>query len=204
MFSGRAAQLRAVQEALVQTRAGRPKNFMLTGERGIGKTSLLQYFKWIAQGHIDIDGEKMNFLVIDLDIDASTTVLGLVRRVNLALTRMLSKSEPARSFLSTGWDFLRRVQAFGLSVRDGQETDAEILHDEFAHSLAKTCDRVSAADAASVFGARYDGLILLIDEADNAPKSLRLGAFLKLLIERVQRHGCERLMIGLSRNANVT
>jgi hypothetical protein len=53
-------------------------------------------------------------------------------------------------------------------------------------------------DASSVFGARYDGIVLLIDEADNAPKSLRLGAFLKLLTERVQRHGCEHLMIGLA------
>lgn len=45
MFVGRLPQVEALEEALLQTRTGRPKNFMITGERGIGKTSLLQYFK---------------------------------------------------------------------------------------------------------------------------------------------------------------
>lgn len=47
MFAGRLGQVLALEEALKQTRAGRPKSFMVTGERGIGKTSLLQYFKWV-------------------------------------------------------------------------------------------------------------------------------------------------------------
>ncbi|PYJ64464.1 MAG: ATP-binding protein [Verrucomicrobia bacterium] len=199
MFAGRLSQLRALEEALLQTRAGQPKSFMLTGERGIGKTSLLQYFKWIAQGHIDIARDRVNFLVVELDLDASSTDLGLIRRVNLALDRELTKTEPARSFLSTGWEFLQRIEAFGVGLRDGKQiADAETLHDEFAHSLAKTCNRISQADATSVFGAQYDGLILLIDEADNAPRALRIGSFLKLLTERVQRHGCEHLMVGLA------
>ena len=54
MFVGRLPQLLALEEARLQTRAGRPKIFMLTGERGIGKSSLLRYFKWVAQGHIAI------------------------------------------------------------------------------------------------------------------------------------------------------
>jgi hypothetical protein len=200
MFVGRLAQLEALEEALLQTRAGRPKGFMLTGERGIGKTSLLQYFKWVAQGHIGIgDGDKVNFLVVELDLDASSTDLGLIRRVQLGLSRELSKTEPARSFLSKGWEFLSRVEAFGVSLRESdRQLDPESLHDEFAHSLAVTASRIAEADASSVFGAKYDGMILLLDEADNAPKSLRLGAFLKLLVERVQRHGCERLMVGLA------
>jgi hypothetical protein len=191
MFVGRLSQVDALEEALLQTRAGRPKGFMLTGERGIGKTSLLQYFKWLAQGHISIrDDEKVNFLVVELDLDANSTDLGLIRRVELGIKRELSKSEPARSFLSNGWEFLKRLEAFGVSLRDGERaTDPETLHDEFAHSLAVTASRIAEADAASVFGAKYDGVLLLIDEADNSPKALRLGAFLKLLAERVQRHG---------------
>jgi len=199
MFAGRLGQVIALEEALQQTRAGRPKSFMVTGERGIGKTSLLQYFKWVAQGHILIRDERLKFLVVELDIDATSTDLGLIRRVDLALRRNLAETEPGRSFLSAGWEFLQRLEAFGVSLRDKEKfADAETLHDEFAHSLATTANRIVQTDASSVFGARYDGLILLIDEADNAPKALRLGAFLKLLTERVQRYGCERFMIGLA------
>lgn len=200
MFVGRLPQLEALEDALLQTRAGRPKGFMLTGERGIGKTSLLQYFKWVAQGHIGIgNGDKVNFLVVQVDLDSSSTDLGLINRVQLGLSRELSKTEPARSFLAKGWEFLSRIEAYGVALRGNERRlDPESLHDEFAHSLAVTTSRIVEADASSIFGAKYDGVILLIDEADNAPKSLRLGAFLKLLMERVQRHGCERLMVGLA------
>jgi len=200
MFAGRLSQVDALETALHQTRAGRPKSFMLTGERGIGKTSLLHYFKDVAQGRIKIEGaESVNFLVLELDIEDSTTTLGLIRRVNLALTRELARSEPARSFLATGWDFIRRIEAAGVSLRDKEEAaDPEILQDEFAHSLAETANRITHIDASGMFGARYDGVILLLDEADNAPKQLKLGALLKLLDERVRRHGCDDLMIGLA------
>jgi hypothetical protein len=199
MFVGRLPQVAAFEAALLQTRAGRSKSFMITGERGIGKTSLLQYFKWVAQGHIAIEGEKMTFLVLELDVDASTTDLGLIRRAELGLKRELAKTEPARSFLASGWGFLKRIEAFGVSVRDDERaSDPETLHDEFAHSLAMTANRIAQSDAPSVFGAIYDGVILLIDEADNAPKGLRLGSFLKLLTERIQRHGCQQFMVGLA------
>lgn len=199
MFVGRLAQVTALETALLQTRAGRSKSFMITGERGIGKTSLLQYFKWVAQGHIPVDNENMTFLVLELDRDASTSDVGLIRRVELALKRELAKTEPARSFLATGWDFVKRIEAFGVSMRDAEKaSDSETLHDEFAHSLAMTANRITQSDAASLFGAKYDGVILLIDEADNAPKSLRLGSFLKLLAERIQRHGCQQFTIGLA------
>ncbi|MGA6829080.1 AAA family ATPase [Nitrospira sp. NS4] len=200
MFAGRLAQVDALEEALLQTRAGNPKNFMVTGERGIGKTSLLQYFKWVAQGHIPTgSGDTVNFLVVELDLDSSSTDVGLIRRVELGFNRELAKTERARSFLSQGWEFLKRIEAFGMSLREGEQiTDPEVLHDEFAHSLALTTSRICEADAETMFKAKYDGVILLIDEADNAPKSMRLGAFLKLLTERVQREGCNRLMVGLA------
>lgn len=199
MFVGRLPQLVALEQALLQTRAGLPKSFMLTGERGIGKTSLLEYFKFVAQGRISLGDEKVNFLVIDLDIDTNTTDVGLIRRVELGLKRSLDKTERARSFFSQSWAFLQRVEAFGVKVRvSDEETDPETLHDEFAHSLATTTTRICQSDAAMEFGAKYDGVILLIDEADNAPKHLRLGALLKLLTERLNRHGCHHVMIGLA------
>ncbi|MDH5669930.1 MAG: ATP-binding protein [Nitrospira sp.] len=201
MFAGRLHQVDALEQSLMQTRAGRPKNFMLTGERGIGKTSLLQYFKWVAEGRIPIGGgtDKVNFLVVDLDIDSSTTDLGLIRRVELGLQRKFSEAERARSYIKICWEFLQRVEACGVSLNSKDTPiDPETLYDQFAYSLANTTSRLTDPDATSIFGAKYDGVLILIDEADNAPKSLRLGSFLKLLSERVGRAGCDHLMIGLA------
>jgi hypothetical protein len=200
MFVGRTAQLDALEDALVQTKSGSPRGFMLTGERGIGKTSLLSYLKFLAQGSFESSkGDKFKFLIIDLDLDRNSTDVGLIRRIEIALRRALAKTEVARTFLSKGWEFLQRIEAFGVKVHDSPRTsDREILHDEFAYSFATTVNRITQADAASAFGAVYDGVLILIDEADNAPSTLALGSFVKLLSERLQRHECTKFMIGLA------
>lgn len=199
MFVGRLNQLEALETALLQTRAGQPKSFMITGERGIGKTSLLQYFKFVARGDLELENEKMNFLVIEIDLDNSTTDIGLIMRVQMALDRELGKSEQARTILSSCWEFVKNIEAFGVKLRDSEQPiNPETIHDQFAYSLADTTNRITQSDANSIFGNRYDGVVLLIDEADNAPATLALGAFLKLLTERLQRHGCNKFMIGLA------
>ena len=173
MFVGRLNQLDDLENALLQTRAGQPKSFMITGERGIGKTSLLQYFKYVARGDIKLEEEKMNFLVIEIDLNGSTTDIGLITRVQIALDRELGKTENARTALSSCWDFVKRIEAFGMKLRgsDPQFTP-EAIHDQFAYSLATTTNRITQSDANSIFGNRYDGVVLLIDEADNAPATL--------------------------------
>ena len=68
MFVGLAAEIAAIDEALNQTRAGFPKSFMITGERGIGKTSLLLYLKALATNAIDRPDDPFDFLVLETDI----------------------------------------------------------------------------------------------------------------------------------------
>jgi ABC-type methionine transport system ATPase subunit len=85
MFVGRIKEIESLESALIQTKACQPVNFMLIGERGIGKTSLLNILRYVAQGEIEVDGEKLNFLVIDTDIDQNTTQIGLIKKIELAL-----------------------------------------------------------------------------------------------------------------------
>jgi len=101
MFSGRFEQITALENALFQTRGNSSFHFMLTGERGIGKSSLLQYLKYIAEGDIPIDDIKFNFLVVETDIEPITTKYSLVKKIETALQRKLSKSEPEKNFLKT-------------------------------------------------------------------------------------------------------
>ena len=198
MFVGRVTELDKLEAALLQTRSGQPTNFMLTGERGIGKTSLLDYLKDVAAGSIENDSEKSSFLVIETDVDKKTTALGLVRKIELGLRRELGKSEKARKWLSGAWQFLQRAEAAGISLREKRESDADLVVEEFAYSLAETVNRVTSAPSDDTFTAKYDGLLLLIDEADNASADLGLGSFTKLLLERLQRQNCERVMVGLA------
>jgi AAA ATPase domain len=198
MFVGRTNELDKLEAGLLQTKAGQSLSFMLTGERGIGKTSLLEYLRAVATGGIDINSEYVSFLVVETDIDQRTTQTTLVRKIELGLRTELEKTEKARLFLKGAWNFLQRVEAGGFSLKEHQKSDAEVLVEEFAYSLAETVKRTTAGDSNDTFGAKYDGLLLLIDEADNSSTDLGLGSFLKLLMERLQRRGCEKVMVVLA------
>jgi Cdc6-like AAA superfamily ATPase len=199
MFVGRAAELVKLESCLAQTKAGNPSNFMLTGERGIGKSSLLNYIKHVAEGMEGLEQTNVSFLAIDTDLDSNVTQLGLVKKIELGLDRALGKTEAARDFLKHSWDFLKRVEAGGLKLRSEEPVQGDdLLLEEFAYSLADVAERVCRKGESSVFGAHYDGIIILIDEADNASPQLSLGSFCKLLTERLQRRGCTHIAFGLA------
>lgn len=199
MFVGRLQEIERLEQALIQARSGEPAHFMITGERGIGKTSLLLYLKYLASGDIPYNTVSFRFLIIDLDLDGNTTQLGLIRRIQMHMEHQLGRSEPARNFLKETWSFIQRIRIMDSGI-ETKATDAsdEVLLDEFALSLAQVCDRTCRSDAQAIFSARYDGILLLIDEADNCSIQLQLGSFLKLLLERLQRKGCDRVLVGLA------
>jgi Cdc6-like AAA superfamily ATPase len=199
MFIGRLQEVQRLEQALIQSRSGEPAHFMITGERGIGKTSLLFYLKFLAQGHIPYNTVNFKFLILDLDVDGTTTQLGLIRRIQMHLERQLGQSEPARKFLKEAWSFVQRLRIMDSGIQNkNNDASDEVLLDEFALSLAQVCNRTCEPDAACMFSAKYDGLLLLIDEADNCSAELQLGSFLKLLLERLQRNGCNHVLIGLA------
>jgi AAA ATPase domain len=198
MFVGRTIELQTLESQLLQTRADRPTNFVITGERGIGKTSLLDYIKYIATGNVPVSGETIHFLVIEIAIDERTSEIGLIKKIENALRKELKGSEKARSFLRLTWQFLERVEAAGVSLKGKPPIELESVREEFSESLAVTVKRLTESAEEDLFSAKYDGVLILVDEADNASPDLELGSFAKLFVERLQRIGCHRVMLGLA------
>lgn len=199
MFVGRIQEIERLEQALIQTRSKEPAHFMISGERGIGKTSLLLYLKYLARGDIPFNSNTFQYLILDLDVDNNTTQLGLIQRVQMHLDKQLGETEVARQFLKNTWSVLQRLRIMDSGIQaELNDTSNEVLLDEFSLSLASICERTCGADARSVFSAQYDGILILIDEADNCSPDLHLGSFLKLLLERLQRAGCDHVLVGLA------
>lgn len=199
IFVGRLEELERLETSLLQVAAENPANFMITGERGIGKTSLLNYIKHVATGQVEVDNRRLTFLVVDTDIDSTTTQRSLLRKIQFGLENSLAKTEAARTFFKDAWGFLQRIEAASVKVNpQSKQEDEELLVDEFSYSLADLVARLCGDGAGTLFSAKYEGVIILIDEADNAGEQLRLGSFLKLLLERLQRRGCNRVVFGLA------
>jgi len=69
--------------------------------------------------------------------------------------------------------------------------DADMVIDDFAYSLTQTCNRISNPQKGEQ---AKDGIVFIIDEADNACPDLQIGYFFKTVTEMLQQHGCEKVM----------
>ena len=197
MFVGRINEIEKLEASLIQTRANQSVSFLLAGERGIGKTSLLNLIKYFAEGDIEVRNQKLNFLVVETDITKDTSRLGLIKKIELALNRKLSQTEKARKAFSEIWNFVKMFEVAGVKYNTNDAQEYELLFEEFSYSIADTLNRITNPKETS-FDAKYDGILILIDEADSANDNLDLGAFVKLITERLQKEGSERLMFGIA------
>jgi len=198
IFVGRIPEINKIETALIQTKANRTQSFLLLGERGIGKTSLLNYVKFISEGLIDIEKQNVNYLVIEIDISKDTTQIALIKKIELSLKRKLAKTEKTKKLFGDIWNFISKIEAAGIKLNNNKEIDLEIFFEEFCYSLADTLNRITKSKTDEAFDSLFDGILIIIDEADNATPELDLGSFVKLLIERLQKEGTEKLLFGIS------
>ena len=86
------------------------------------------------------------------------------------------------------WRFVHRIQIpGGGGISEGKALkDEDILRDEFANFMSRKAKRLCEVDGnRHLLSAHHDGILILMDEVDNAPDPLDLGTFLKLFLERI-------------------
>lgn len=191
MFAGRFAELQGTERALNQTKHGNPHNFLIQGERGIGKSSLLLSLEWVASGKLEsLDKELFNFLTIGIELEPTNTYQDIIQKVGNELRRKIAKRSPVGEAAKAAWDFLKRWEIAGVKYTDVPSAPKpnELL-DELTHSVEQTIDQL---------GTQIDGILILIDEADKAPVAANLGEFVKVFSERLTKRGCNRVCLGIA------
>ncbi|MDP9511354.1 AAA family ATPase [Pseudomonas protegens] len=192
MFAGRVKEIRALEKALLQTKNGFPSNVLITGERGIGKSSLMNLLKHLAVGDIPSGHGTFNFIAVNVIVSERTSLLTLIRLIEKSISRELGKTETVRKFLADTWSFVQRLKLMDSGLEKAEVIDdADIVIDDFAYSLTQTCNRISNPEKGEL---SKDGIVFIVDEADNASPSLHIGYFFKAVTEMLQQHGCERVM----------
>ena len=190
MFAGRWAQMEAFEQSLFQTKHGNPRHFLIQGERGIGKSSLLFAVELNADGQLEVSkGTKFNFISLQLELVANTSYEDIVSKVAAAFTAEVRRRQQIKQFASAAWDFVSNWKILGVEYKkDG--TSSEIL---LVDSL---CDGI--ATFLNSAGNDLDGIVILIDEADKPSPDARLGEFVKLFSERMTKLRCDRVCLGLA------
>lgn len=190
MFVGRMDELKAIERCLFQAKNGNPQHFLIQGERGIGKSSLLTYIEATGGGSIVGPlGNTFGFLTVSIDLGGCTTQLEIVGKIGRGLRSAIAPKQAIRETAKGFWDWLTNWEVLGVQYHKADiNFDAEQVAEELVDRLAGFC-----GDAVDL-----DGVLILIDEADGPSADAGLGALLKLLTERLGRKQCDRVIIGLA------
>ncbi|WP_417382796.1 AAA family ATPase [Gimesia sp.] len=196
MFAGRIDELFSLEQALFQTRNKNPSHFLIHGERGIGKSSLLLYLDYLAKGSFEsLNKETFNFVTATVELEIGNTYVDIVRKTGSELSRSLKRHEKYKTMLKKGWDFITQWEAFGVKYKKS--------NDDFSRSqlFEELCE--SVYEASIRLQEQSDGILLLIDECDKPSSDAHLGEFSKIFTERLSRLGATNVILGLSGISNV-
>ncbi|WP_017660276.1 ATP-binding protein [Baaleninema simplex] len=180
-FAGRREQVEEVIDALFQILNSNPKHSIITGDRGIGKSSLLLQTKLLASGDnrlaerlkLDLGVESYKFATVWHDCDKEQNVQGLINGLTKEFESKL------HGFLGNFNFKLNVLKTLEVSNKDSSlECISEIVN-AFVGDIKKAHDRLSEKG--------YNGIIFFIDELDRVDPSSGVASFFKLASERMAR-----------------
>jgi hypothetical protein len=191
MFCGRMEELRFLDHCLLQTKNGNPQHFLIEGERGIGKSSLLLSELFVATGKVrTLDGDKtLDFIVVEVSLEPEDTYFSVIKRIIHQLKSAIGERDKLKAYALATLAFISRVEAGGVRIRDGKSPEDTELFANLQADLVNIIGRIEGV---------ADGILFLIDEADKAPASANLGQLCKLLTEALSKKRCDHLCIGLA------
>ncbi|MDP2211223.1 MAG: ATP-binding protein [Candidatus Aquicultor sp.] len=166
------------------------KNIMITGERGIGKSSVANQLVYVAQGDmdiinrlsIDIDQSHFAYAIGDHRCEPSNTLVDIVNALAIsALTNLHVKWREARR--TAEWQFDLKY------VKRGQKTESErIQPSELINILFGFIVDIFEAAKQEV-----NGIVFLIDEIDSLSPSVQIAPFMKALVETLRLRGYQNV-----------
>jgi len=191
MFVGRLDEIKKIEHYLFQARSGNAQNFLIDGERGIGKSSLLHFVSTIANGRIvGVSGVRFNFLLLSIDMGGVTAQLDIVRAIARELKSALARIQDLKENAKKVIDFMANWEVMGVRYHKERDTiDPEDAKDALVDQIV----RVAQDDSLG-----FEGVLIVIDEADAPPIEAGFGEFLKSVTERLTRRDCENVLFGLA------
>jgi len=188
MFAGRLAELEFLEKSLFQTESGNPTHFLIHGERGIGKSSLLMVANAVARGLIkSINDQQFAFTCVNVELEPKDAYRDIVSKIARELQRELDRSQTLQKSLKNIWDFVTNWEVMGVKY-NRESTPTEAMVEELADKLAAIGEKLAE---------ERRGLYIFIDEADKPPKEAGLGELIKVLTERLTKRGAVNAGIGV-------
>jgi len=193
MFVGRIDEIQSISQALNQTRNGNPTHFLIQGERGIGKSSLLMVATSMASGGVSVEpGQKdsFQFPIMSIDLGGCKDRIDVIRAFGRGLKSMLRSNDELKERAKAVWTWLTEWEVLGVRKHKG-ERDFDPLDavDQIVENIASFYN--SNSDY-------IDGIFIVVDEADAPGVSGDLGQVIKSITEELGRRGVDEVLFGVA------
>lgn len=190
MFTGRTDEVVTIERSLFQAKCGNPQHFLIEGERGIGKSSLLFVAAGIANGtQPRLEAPAMNFLVLSVDLGNVSAQLDIVRQIARELRSEIARIQTVAAAARGVWEFLSKWEVLGVRYhKDATNLLADDARDLLIDQIVQLCGQECGVD----------GIFIIIDEADAPPAEAGLGEFVKTFTERLTKRGCNNVLLGIA------
>ena len=174
-------------DSLFQVMNGNPKHTIVTGDRGVGKSSLLTQVHFTASGdnrltdrlQVDRGVSSFDFVTVWHDVDATQSAFDMANAV-------LGKFESSFKKFVSSFNLEIDLAGFGKLGRDKQNPlNITQLIDEFVSRLAKIDAEAKRANK--------HGILIFIDELDRIRPDSMIASFFKLTCERLARDGMKNV-----------
>jgi AAA+ ATPase superfamily predicted ATPase len=190
MFAGRGDEIICIEKYLFQAKNENPQHFMVLGERGIGKSSLMLVADYLAKGEVAALSDKLKFLVVNLELQQGISSSDLIKLLAKKFQSELNLRDELKAKAINVWNFLNKWEVMGVKYNATEnQFDPIISSDELVTQMIEVVKK-SAGE--------LDGIAIFIDEADKAGSTANLGQILKHLSERITRSGCSKIIFGLA------
>jgi RecA-family ATPase len=95
------SELNSLEKAGYQTQNGNPHHFLVTGERGIGKSFLLLFLEILAKGKITHQSDaRFRFFVVNVVLDPALGYTEIIEKIGAELARVVSSENELRNLPS--------------------------------------------------------------------------------------------------------
>jgi len=182
-FSGRQKEFDSSIDSLYQLANNNPTHTIITGDRGIGKSSMLVQIKTLAEGNnnlpdrlgIDIGEDSFDFISAwhDCAKDQTPAVLasGILQQLQNKFSNIFKKIQ-----LELNIGGLLKI-----SQKDKSASSISDIVDLFCTGIVRASEKAVEN--------HKDGIVLFFDELDRVEPSSGVATFFKLSAERLSRDG---------------
>ena len=182
-FAGREEEFQAIMDCLFQTKENMTHHIFITGERGIGKTSLAKITMAMSKKDV-IKTFTFNYLTVNCTCDSNDSLDDICVKI-LKDLRKNTDTTIWEKFREKFSEFELKIWHFGIAAKTNTQEKELDISKEFPFLLEKFFDGVKES---------FDGILVVVDELDRISDKLQIGSFFKSLFEKLNLDSYKRIM----------